>query len=127
MKRAPPSRPLPPIGYVERSERTRIIRIWYEPPPMSLLEKAKTMSNDPRQPDFAEATRLTQAGRLQEATALIQRLLRGEGPAPAEPAARTIDAVAETIEVTDRPAAAAPTPEAGGWQMPAGLRDLVGK
>ena len=97
------------------------------PRPMSLLKKAKTMSNDPRLPDLAEATRLTQAGRLQEATALIQGLLRGEKPAPAGPAARTIDAAAETIEVTDRPAAAAPTPEAGGWRMPEGLRDLAGK
>ena len=97
------------------------------PRPMSLLEKAETMSNDPRLPDLAEATRLTRAGRLQRRPRLIQGLLRGEKPAPAEPAARTIDAAAETIEVTDRPAAAAPTPEAGGWRMPEGLRDLAGK
>ena len=61
-----------------------------------------------------EATRLTRAGRLTEATALLQRMLRGE-PAPnmsfgsavdaavAGRAPPIIDANAETIDEMDRP------------------------
>jgi poly(hydroxyalkanoate) depolymerase family esterase len=61
-------------------------------------------------PDIVrEATRLTRAGRLVEATALLQRMLRGEtapsmtftAPARGEPL--IIDAKANLIEETDRP------------------------
>ena len=38
--------------------------------------------NDTHPADMAEATRLTRAGRLAEATALIQRLLHGHAAAP---------------------------------------------
>jgi poly(hydroxyalkanoate) depolymerase family esterase len=61
-----------------------------------------------------EATRLTRAGRLTDATALLQRMLRGEtapsmhfgGASDVALAGRTppiIDAKAETIDETDRP------------------------
>jgi poly(hydroxyalkanoate) depolymerase family esterase len=61
-----------------------------------------------------EATRLTRAGRLTDATALLQRMLRGEtapsmhfgGDSDVALAGRTppiIDAKAETIDETDRP------------------------
>ena len=61
-----------------------------------------------------EATRLTRAGRLTEATALLQRMLRGETApdmsfgtagdvAPAGRAPPIIDAKAETIDETGRP------------------------
>ena len=36
------------------------------------------MNETPRGPDLLAATRFVQAGRLTEATALLQRLLRGE-------------------------------------------------
>ena len=65
-------------------------------------------------PDMLEATRLTRAGRLTEAMALLQGVLGGATPpgatsgtvdgaegAPAGRAPRVIDATAETIEVTD--------------------------
>jgi hypothetical protein len=70
--------------------------------------------NDVLNPDvMLEATRLTHAGRLAEATTLLQRMLRGE-TAPAfgsianniAPTGREppiIDAKAETIEQTDAP------------------------
>ena len=38
-------------------------------------------------PDMLEATRLTREGRLAEASALLQRLFRGEAAPAAEPAA----------------------------------------
>lgn len=100
-----------------------------------------------------EATRLTREGRLTEASALLQRLVRGEEPADtaattpqgtAGPAAgrlpRTIDVDPETGEASDpasAPAAAAPrTTAAGRWpaggldtttlpQMPEALRGLL--
>ncbi len=61
-----------------------------------------------------EATRLTRAGRLSEATTLLQRMLRGEAApdmtfgtandiAPTGRGLPIIDAKAETIEQTDRP------------------------
>jgi poly(hydroxyalkanoate) depolymerase family esterase len=68
-------------------------------------------------PDLFEATRLTRAGRLTEAMALLQGVLGGATPlgvpsgtvgsegAPAGRAPRVIDATAETIEVTDAPPA----------------------
>lgn len=55
--------------------------------------------NDGLHPDMREASRLTRAGRLTEATALLQRLIRsrdvsnGRGPA-------AVDLVSETIETT---------------------------
>jgi poly(hydroxyalkanoate) depolymerase family esterase len=70
--------------------------------------------NDGLHSDMLEATRLTRAGRLTEATALLQRALRSGtvpdtayGPtgeaadAPAGRVSRIIDLKAETIEVTD--------------------------
>ncbi|MGJ5177189.1 extracellular catalytic domain type 1 short-chain-length polyhydroxyalkanoate depolymerase [Bradyrhizobium oligotrophicum] len=69
-----------------------------------------------------EATRLTRAGQLVEATALLQRLLRGDGsraaapagparPVPARLAPPTIEGEATRVGERDRPSAqAAPTP-----------------
>jgi poly(hydroxyalkanoate) depolymerase family esterase len=70
--------------------------------------------NDGLHPDMLEATRLTRAGRLTEATALLQRVLRSgtvqdtaSGPtgdtadAPAGRVSRIIDLTPETIDVTD--------------------------
>ena len=70
--------------------------------------------NDMMYRDMLEATRLTRAGQLAEASALLQRALRGEtarnsvsgptgdtGGAPAGRTSRMIDVVPETIEVTD--------------------------
>jgi poly(hydroxyalkanoate) depolymerase family esterase len=103
--------------------------------------------------EMLEATNLTRAGRLAEATALLQRLLRsGSAPetnfiaandtadAPAGGASRVIDLVPETIEITDRPSSSdAPLPSgaqrsgAGAAKANAGprfaeaLRNLVGR
>src|SRR4051794_41799614 len=65
------------------------------------------MNETPRGPDLLAATRFVQAGRLGEATALLQRLLRGE---PGDLAAATVAAPStragvlaftpETVEVT---------------------------
>jgi poly(hydroxyalkanoate) depolymerase family esterase len=61
---------------------------------------------------LVEATQLTRAGRLAEATALIRRMLRGEpgttfdvaaGATPGGRQPPTIDAQAETVVETDRP------------------------
>lgn len=80
-------------------------------------------------PDMLEATRLTRAGRLTEAMALLQRVLGGARPpgaasgegAPGGRAPRVIDATAETIEVTGPrpsfPAGQASGPAAGGWPV----------
>jgi len=70
--------------------------------------------NDNLQRDMIEATRLTRAGRLREATAVLQRALRGgtaPGPryrsrgdsadAPEGRGSLIIDLIPETIEVTD--------------------------
>jgi poly(hydroxyalkanoate) depolymerase family esterase len=77
-------------------------------------EEASDM-NDMLNPNMMlEATRLTRAGRLNEATALLQRMLRGKTasdttfgtPDDVVPAGRAppiIDAKAETIDETDRP------------------------
>jgi poly(hydroxyalkanoate) depolymerase family esterase len=109
--------------------------------------------NDGLHPDMIEATRLTRAGRLSEATALLQRVL-GSGTAPGfasgptgetahAPAGRgsvTIDLTPDTIELTDpkplpptrqapRPAAnARPTSGAPGnarSHLPEALRSLI--
>ena len=86
--------------------------------------------------DMLEATRLTRAGRLTEATALLQRALRGgtvsdtaSGPtgeaahAPAGRGSRVIDLTPEAIELTD-PRASPRTGHAsdtGASSRPAGL------
>jgi poly(hydroxyalkanoate) depolymerase family esterase len=78
-----------------------------------------------------EAARFVQAGRLAEATALLQRLLHGEpeletltGDTSDSPAGRTppiIDVAPEKSEVTDHPAASHPRQAVGigiaGWPM----------
>jgi len=67
-----------------------------------------------------EATRLTRVGRLTEATALLQGMLRGETPpeatfgstddiVPAQRKPTSIGPKAETVEETDRPLLSAPT------------------
>jgi hypothetical protein len=92
--------------------------------------------NDALHSDMLEATRLTRAGRLTEATALLQRALRGGtgsdaafGPAgeaahaPAERGSRVIDLTPETIELTDHQASPR-TGQASGTgasSRPAGL------
>ena len=43
-------------------------------------QEALDMNDFPHPDSMLEATRLTRAGRLAEATALLQRLLRGRGP-----------------------------------------------
>src|ERR1700731_4233122 len=67
-----------------------------------------------RHSDILEATRLTRAGQLTEATALLQRVLRGRtardttsdgiweaANAPSEPIPHIIDVVAKTNEVAN--------------------------
>ena len=49
-------------------------------------------------PDMAEATRLTRAGKLMEATALIQRVLRGETATNPAGTPTTIDAEYTVVE-----------------------------
>ena len=67
----------------------------------------------PMSPEMAEATRLTSAGKLAEATALIQRLLRGHAaPVPANTSSPTIiDAEYETLDAA--PQIAPPSMEPG--------------
>src|SRR5580692_2412860 len=82
--------------------------------PLSPIERGDQLLNH----DIVrEATRLTRAGQLVEATALLQRMLRGESapePASAVPARLgppTIDVKANVIEETEsRPAQPYPTP-----------------
>ena len=90
--------------------------------------------NDLPHADMLEATRLTRAGQLTEATALLQRALRGgtapdtasaptgeAAPAPAGRVPRIIDLTPDTIELTDPQ----PSPRArqafGTGNRPAGL------
>jgi poly(hydroxyalkanoate) depolymerase family esterase len=89
-----------------------------------------------KQDIIREATRLTRAGQLIEATVLLQRMLRGD-PAPDAapgPPGRialigreppTIDAKAETIEEADNPHAARTTPAQP--RMLRALRDRTGQ
>jgi poly(hydroxyalkanoate) depolymerase family esterase len=89
-----------------------------------------------KQDIIREATRLTRAGQLIEATVLLQRMLRGN-PAPdaaSGPAGRialigreppTIDAMAETIEEADSPQPARDTPAQP--RMLRALRDRTGE
>jgi len=92
--------------------------------------------NDSLHPDMLEATRLTRVGRLTEATALLQRVLRSEpapdtasgttgdaANAPAGGASRIIDLTPETIEVTDpQPSSrAGHASRTGASSRPAGL------
>src|SRR5688572_18179528 len=84
--------------------------------------KASAM-NDRLHANMLEAARFTQAGRLTEATAFLQRLLGGEaepepaaadtGPAPAGRAPQIIDVVQETIEATAHQPAAITVPAFG--------------
>ena len=73
------------------------------------------MNDFPHPDNMLEATRLTRAGRLAEATALLQRLLRGDATpdrasgatmesasAPAGRPTRLIDVTPHAIEATDR-------------------------
>lgn len=68
-------------------------------------------------PDMTEATRLTRTGRLAEATALIQRVLRGEkGAAPAHsqrpsPTTPVLDLVAEDVSAPAVNRKPKPTPD----------------
>jgi poly(hydroxyalkanoate) depolymerase family esterase len=85
--------------------------------------------------DMIEATRLTQAGRLSEATALLQKLLRGERFSSTKPHGRDttratialpapiIDLVAEIEDIADVEAFSAKEPPSGtdGVQRDAGL------
>ena len=85
------------------------------------------MNETPRGPDLLAATRFVQAGRLTEATALLQRLLRGEPQHAAgntvevPPSAKSdlIDLTPETLEVTAQrsapPAMQAIGIGAGNW------------
>src|SRR5258708_32488868 len=82
--------------------------------------------NDMMYREMLEATRLTRAGRLAEASALLQRALRGEtalkngsgltgdtSGVPVGRTSRTIDAAPETIEVADIPGETAGPPTRG--------------
>ena len=85
--------------------------------------------------DMIEATSLTQAGRLSEATALLQKLLRGERFPSTKPHGRDttratialpapiIDLVAEIEDIADVEAFSAKEPPSGtdGVQRDAGL------
>ena len=91
--------------------------------------------NNPLARDMIEATRLTQAGRLNEATALLQKLLRGERFPSTESHGRdtaraafelpppTIDVVAEIKDIADVEAFSVKEPPSGtdGIQKHAGL------
>lgn len=101
----------------------------------SLLAKEVRDMDDRMLRKMAEATGLTRAGRLGEATALIQRLLRGapeahapsaraDGgpPAPGAEGGIVIDAVAEKVEVREPSA----SPSDDGRAGPAGGRQWGG-
>ena len=79
--------------------------------------------------EMAEATRLTRAGRLADATALIQRLLQGAKPGAVDPgASRTIDLVPLSVEFADpQPGPARWTHAAAGATLRETLRGLAGR
>jgi poly(hydroxyalkanoate) depolymerase family esterase len=62
-------------------------------------------------PDMAEATRLTRLGKLMEATALIQRVLRGERASNTADGPTTIDAEYTVVEVEPQDEKPAPRPK----------------
>lgn len=81
--------------------------------------------NDRLDPGMREATRLTRAGRLTEATALLQRMLyKRSGPYPASgtgSAPPAFDLAPETVEITD------PSPSLRtGQEFDTGTRDREG-
>ena len=86
-------------------------------------------------PEMAEATRLTGLGKLMEATALIQRMLRGEPFAdPTAAATPVIDAeytVVDAGHIVPDPAPAEEQPAANkarqAWRPHASLRDAVAR
>jgi poly(hydroxyalkanoate) depolymerase family esterase len=79
--------------------------------------------NEMLHPDLHEATRLTRAGRLTEATALLQRMLQGTSAlhrpqAPAARAGRVIDIAPDSVEVDAAPSPVGTPPAAGGTPIP---------
>ena len=62
-------------------------------------------------PDMAEATRLTRLGKLMEATALIQRVLRGERATNAADSPTTIDAEYTVVETEPQGEKPGPRPK----------------
>jgi poly(hydroxyalkanoate) depolymerase family esterase len=86
-------------------------------------------------PDMLEATRLTRAGKLAEATSLLQRFLGGgatQDEAPTRAAGRLqppqLDLTANKVEVSVRSPDEAPPPHASTeTNLPNVLRDLIGK
>src|SRR5439155_26239928 len=71
-------------------------------------EKETMDKNDQMRIGMREATRLTRAGRLLEATAIIQRTLRGLAPdrggdATGQPADEAIEGTFRVIDPTPRP------------------------
>jgi len=62
-------------------------------------------------PEMAEATRLTRLGKLMEATALIQRVLRGEGATTAASGPATIDAEYTVVEAEPQGEKPGPRPK----------------
>ena len=96
-----------------------------------------------RHSDMLEATRLTRAGRLTEATALLQRVLRGKtardttsdsiweaADAPSDQVPDIIDVVAKTIEVAN-PRPSSRTGQTFGWAdaslPPAGTAEVTAR
>ncbi|MFL5336256.1 MAG: alpha/beta hydrolase family esterase [Geminicoccaceae bacterium] len=87
------------------------------------------MNETPSGPNLLAATRFVQAGRLTEATALLQRLLRGDPGSHVDAMVETapsaeLDLTPETLEVT-APALKTPAMRAvgtGGGSLPGGTR-----
>lgn len=79
-------------------------------------------------PDMAEATRLTRAGRLADATTLIQSLLRGTRSGATESGTvPTLDLVPHSVEFADpQPDSPERTPAAIGATLREALRGLAG-
>ena len=80
--------------------------------------------NDPLYPAMVEATRLTQAGRLGEATALLQKLLRAS-MAVRQSAAPIIDGLPIIEDFTSADSAPDAIGSGGaGLHLPKALRDI---